>query len=1156
MASRKTSGSASRPVQGQIYFLRVFGATNAANNQTAINVYNITVTNEEPPVPYDLELNDIIEVGVSAAGGSTVSVPTTSINQINTTAGLNPALAAPTITRDYIGKRIEFTTGTNAGRRATITGFAAGTFTVGPGLIAAPAAGDTFIVESTDTGRSQFDDVTRDNTPILLLRVDDDILLRDVPGDDVAGNPVDENIPIPFNPSQLAVAANVPGSTSPAGYRVAVFDEGAPQQTGGAPQTPIGYARQLMVGGAAVPGVYVFDFAVDALPGTTPFILTDGSHFLSAKVEIIDPSTGTSGAALANDTAFGARSESLEVVVDTVVPTAAFGDPTVVNDGLHPDSDSGVAGIPATFVDRITNDVTPTFFGRAEANSVVRAYVDSGNPLGTAGVLDPWDILIGQTVAVPTDGTNQFPWGEWEITSTVNMNDPNLLPNLVPPQDGQRTIFVTAEDVAGNVTPNNLALALNIFVDTQGPQITNVQITGSPAYNLFAVKPSNAVQGYTPLVHSLTVSIQDLPARTAAFLYNALAENPPGAEPFAGPDGIVGTPDDIQNPAENSGHYLVVGDANGIIPILDIVFAPNTPVAGLPATGTITIHFNLPGPDGVLGTADDLGAPLPDDRFTLTIRDEIVDPAGNQLDGDSNANEPPNLGPQNPFITGDGQPGGDFVGRFNVDSRAEIAVWGGGNVWVDTNGNYTFDPTNVEFVNRDIVYALGFTNDDIFSGDFGPQTANGREFDMLAAYGKDDAGNHRWLIDTDNNGVPNLDIVQPGNIVGRPVAGEFDGNPANGDEVALFNGTTWFIDTDHDFNVTDAGGSATVTWVNGSGVGLGGFPIVGDWNNDGIDDLGAWREDVFLFGNGLSTPVATARFGYLGANERPVAADFDGDGADDVGLWIPQRPGVVPEEQAEWNLILSNFAAGGVLSRIVPDNDPVVDSRLGFAPPKLAFNPIPFGPDIYAQFGDDFAVPVVGNFDPPLGPDGEPIEDAPLADPGMVVYDLNSDTEINTLDLALMLGDLRNNHPRAASEQLRVGGAASVDINRDGSINTLDLASMLGFLRNFGPRSVFDNVFAGGESEPVAEGEPPAAAAIVVSAGLTAEGEPAADDAPSADTGSAAQTAAPAVDAALAQASAAVLDLSTDDEDEAEGFTDLEDVLDSIADDIAGGWAE
>ena len=35
-----------------------------------------------------------------------------------------------------------------------------------------------------------------------------------------------------------------------------------------------------------------------------------------------------------------------------------------------------------------------------------------------------------------------------------------------------------------------------------------------------------------------------------------------------------------------------------------------------------------------------LPSPLPDDRFTLTINDAVVDPAGNKLDGESNAAEP------------------------------------------------------------------------------------------------------------------------------------------------------------------------------------------------------------------------------------------------------------------------------------------------------------------------------------------------------------------------------------------------------------------------------------------------------------------------------------------------------------------------------------
>ena len=52
-----------------------------------------------------------------------------------------------------------------------------------------------------------------------------------------------------------------------------------------------------------------------------------------------------------------------------------------------------------------------------------------------------------------------------------------------------------------------------------------------------------------------------------------------------------------------------------------------------------------------------------------------MDPAGNQLDGESNAAEP-NGAPM--FPSGNGVPGGNFVGRFTVDSRPEIGVWSNG----------------------------------------------------------------------------------------------------------------------------------------------------------------------------------------------------------------------------------------------------------------------------------------------------------------------------------------------------------------------------------------------------------------------------------------------------------------------------------------------
>ena len=969
-------------VAGQTYFVQVVAG---ATNPDAINIYNLTAINDAPPVPFDLELNDIIQVGTVSANAA----DTTTFTAASGTPG-NPALNAPTVARDFVGKTVEFTTGANVGRRAVIANFVepAGTFTLAPLgnlLLAPPVVGDTFIVETTDTGRSQLDDVTRDNTPVITFRLDDDILLLDSGGNVVNPNVApDEQIPIPFNSEQVLTPTT-------AGYRVPVFIEGAPQQAGTAPQTPIGYARPL----AGTPGVYVFDFGVDAVQAVAGvdqgLALTDGSHFISAKVEITDPA----GNPNPTITDFGARSTSLEIVVDTVDPPVFFGDPDIDGDGLLPDSDSGVITMPMTIADRITNDTTPTFFGRAEANAIIRGFIDITDDGLTAD-----DILIGQTVATPLDGTNQHPFGEWQFTSTVDMNDPRVLealgtPGNPAPKDGLRTIIITAEDVAGNETPANLAPELDIFIDTSGPVITNVlkgdisnkhsnkqQVDqyefGDDRKTLFDPKPE---AGPDQLISSIIVQFSDLPNRIPHFPYDAVK----------------------QELAEEEGHYSLIGDANGNITIIDVQLVPNSNNNAGPGPATVEyeVIFHDAGPDGIIFTADDLGAPLPDDRFTFGVSDAISDVAGNHLDGESQGNSPfegtndpppiPPIGEENfqnqtiVFPTGNGIPGGAFSARFNIDSRAEIGVWAAGSVWVDTNGNFRFDPQNEDFVNRDITYSLGFTADDYFAGNFSPaganQTADG--FDKIGAYGSIfPAGGNRFLIDWDNDGVADISVPNTfrGGPSGAPIAGNFDGNAANGDEVGLVtsNGSTVTIhlDTDHDY-VLD-----TTRTLAGSVDGAG-YPIVGDFNGDMVEDIATFVDNtfrVYLGTNAMNaaadfefTPSFTFDFGFITSRDRPVAADMNGDAIDDIGLWVPDRAGTVPQEAGEWYFLLSgqpSYAVNPTLDG-VPDTFSVLDRIRPSAddlPGTLVveFDPIPFGRDIYAQYGDEFALPIVGNFDPPV----------------------------------------------------------------------------------------------------------------------------------------------------------------------------------------------
>ena len=121
-----------------------------------------------------------------------------------------------------------------------------------------------------------------------------------------------------------------------AGYRMAIYLEGDPQQPGVGPQTVVGYAQP-----GPVEGVYVFDFDDAIVAGAVD--LLDGSHFISAKVEMVDPATPA-------HRGYGERSESLEIFIDTEVPPIGLLD--MVDDGM------------CLFApDNVTHDTTPSFYG-------------------------------------------------------------------------------------------------------------------------------------------------------------------------------------------------------------------------------------------------------------------------------------------------------------------------------------------------------------------------------------------------------------------------------------------------------------------------------------------------------------------------------------------------------------------------------------------------------------------------------------------------------------------------------------------------------------------------------------------------------------------------------------------------------------------------
>ena len=67
------------------------------------------------------------------------------------------------------------------------------------------------------------------------------------------------------------------------------------------------------------------------------------------------------------------------------------------------------------------------------------------------------------------------------------------------------------------------------------------------------------------------------------------------------------------------------------------------------------------------------------------------------------------------------------------------------------------------------------------------------------------------------------------------------------------------------------------------------MPVVGDFNGDGIEEIGVFRNGKWIIdtnGNREIDPTtASIEFGQAG--DKPVAGDFDGDGIDEPAVYRP-----------------------------------------------------------------------------------------------------------------------------------------------------------------------------------------------------------------------------------------------------------------------------
>ena len=203
-----------------------------------------------------------------------------------------------------------------------------------------------------------------------------------------------------------------------------------------------------------------------------------------------------------------------------------------------------------------------------------------------------------------------------------------------------------------------------------------------------------------------------------------------------------------------------------------------------------------------------------------------------------------------PFGKIDGIP---FAGDFDGDGKDERGVFANGKWFIDANGNGLWD-----------------------------------DEDLFVHWGK--SGDRPITGDWDGDGKSELGIIRgasqtsPSNPAeGSALVGDFDGDGK--DSVGVFHEGWWRFDLDG--GGLDSGRRLTARepWIPLGA--QGDLPVVGDFDGDGVDEIGVFRDGKWLIDiNGDRILDDRDLMFALGeAGDRPVVGDFDGDGRDDAAVY-------------------------------------------------------------------------------------------------------------------------------------------------------------------------------------------------------------------------------------------------------------------------------
>jgi Tol biopolymer transport system component len=188
--------------------------------------------------------------------------------------------------------------------------------------------------------------------------------------------------------------------------------------------------------------------------------------------------------------------------------------------------------------------------------------------------------------------------------------------------------------------------------------------------------------------------------------------------------------------------------------------------------------------------------------------------------------------------------------------------------------------------------------------------------------GDDTPGMHRpsdgfiYLRTSNTQGVADVSFYF-GNPSDVPLAGDFNGDGC--DTVSIYRPSEARFYIINELGNDDGGlGAADYSFLFGN---VGDNPVVGDWDGDGVDEIGLHRESTgfFYYRNTLTTGIADGHFYFGNPSDRLVSGDWGGvEGQDTPAIFRPSNTAFYFRDTLTQGIADSQFTWAGAGSAWLP----------------------------------------------------------------------------------------------------------------------------------------------------------------------------------------------------------------------------------------------